>query len=155
MEHFRKESIIAAPAQLVFSWHETADAFEKLTPPWERARIVERSAPGIKSGTRIVIETSVGPFKFRWVATHTAHEPGRMFRDEQMTGPFRVWVHTHIVEPQSPHTSVLVDDIRYQLRLGFVGKCLGGWWVRRKLERLFHYRHGVTKAACELAASHS
>ncbi len=149
MQRFIKESQIAAPAQLVFSWHEAPDAFEKLTPPWERVRIVERSAPGIQSGTKITLEIGVGLLKQRWVAVHTAYEEGRMFRDEQVSGPFRSWVHTHVVEPRGANFSLMKDEIRYELPLGLLGRLLAGWLVRRKLKRLFDYRHHVTRQACE------
>ena len=152
MESYRKESTIAAPAEVVFSWHEAPDAFEKLTPPWEKVRIVERSAPGIQSGTRISLEMRLGPFKQNWVAVHSHYEAGRMFRDEQVSGPFSSWVHTHVVEPRGPNLSTLIDDIRYQLPFGFIGQILGGWLVRRKLKRLFDYRHHVTREACERQA---
>ena len=149
MKRYRKESRIAAPAEVVFSWHEAPDAFEKLTPPWERVRIVERSASGIQPGTKITLEMRLGPLKRRWVAVHTDYQAGRMFRDEQLSGPFTYWVHTHLVEPRAPHHCLLIDDIRYQLPFGFIGRLLGGWLVRRKLKRLFNYRHHVTRETCE------
>ncbi|MGZ8435443.1 MAG: SRPBCC family protein [Limisphaerales bacterium] len=149
MDRFRKESQIGAPAEVVFRWHEAPDAFEKLIPPWENVRIIERSAPGIKNGTKISLEMRLGPFKRRWVALHTHYEPGRMFRDEQVSGPFSAWVHTHVIEPRGLHLSLLIDDISYKLPLGLIGQIFGGWLVRRKLKRLFDYRHRVTRQACE------
>lgn len=148
MERFIKKSLIAAPANWVFSWHEEPDAIERLTPPWERVRVVERSADGINIGTRITLQMSIGPLRQRWVAVHTAYEPGRMFRDEQVSGPFKLWVHTHSVEPRGSDCCILTDDIQYQLPLGLIGRLAGGWLVRRKLSRLFDYRHNVTKKAC-------
>jgi len=152
MQRFRKQSEIAAPAEVVFGWHELPDAFEKLTPPWEHVRVLERSAPGIAKGTRVTMEMRIGPFKQPWVAVHTDYEAGRMFRDQQESGPFRSWIHTHIVEPRGPHRAVLTDEIEYKLPLGLVGQILGGWFMRRKLERLFEYRHRVTRKACEGSA---
>jgi ligand-binding SRPBCC domain-containing protein len=149
MQRFIKKLKIAAPADLVFRWHESVDAFEKLIPPWEQVRVVERSAPGIKNGTRVTLETRVGPFKRRWVALHTEYEAGKMFRDEQVSGPFQVWVHTHVIEAISSDCCLLTDDIRYRLPLGFFGQMLAGWLVRRKLAKLFDYRHRVTKESCE------
>lgn len=153
MERFTKKSIIEAPSELVFAWHEGDDAFEKLTPPWEAVRIVARSAEGIREGTQITIEMSLGPFTRRWIALHTAYEPGRMFRDEQLSGPFKAWVHTHKVEPRDRNSCVLIDDIQYQLPFGWIGRLAGRWLVQRKLHRLFDYRHRVTKQACEGDAS--
>lgn len=152
MEHFSKHSLIAAPAKVVFDWHEARDAFEKLTPPWEQVRIVERTGEGVKPGTRLTLEMSIGPFRRRWIALHTDYEPGRMFRDEQLTGPFKIWVHTHRVTDKDRSSCELADEIQYELPFGRLGRFLGGWLVRRKLKRLFDFRHRVTKQACERQA---
>ena len=148
-QRFRKETTIDAPAERVFRWHELPGAFEALTPPWENVRIVERTGSGLEVGTRVTLEMRAGPLRRRWVALHTAYEPGRMFRDEQVSGPFARWVHTHLIEPLGAERSRLVDDITYALPLGALGQLVGGWFVRRKLARMFEYRHRVTQDACE------
>jgi ligand-binding SRPBCC domain-containing protein len=153
VEHFRRQSEIFAPAELVFAWHERPDAFVKLIPPGERVRVVERSGSGITPGTRITIEMGVGLFKQKWVALHTDYQPGRMFRDQQVEGPFRAWTHTHRVEPRGPDRSLLIDEVQYELPFGTLGRIVAAWWVRRKLQRMFEYRHQVTKEACEREAS--
>jgi ligand-binding SRPBCC domain-containing protein len=154
-ERFRKETAIEAAAELVFAWHERPEAFGKLTPPWERVRVVERSGEGLETGTRVVLEMRVGPFRQRWVALHTAYEKGRMFRDEQVSGPFARWVHSHRVEPVAGGRSRLVDEIDYALPFGWLGRLFGGGLMRRKLERMFEYRHRVTKEECERQAGRS
>jgi len=153
MQRFIKQSEINAPSELVFAWHESTDAFEKLIPPWEKVRIIERSGPGIQRGTRITLEMAVGPFKKKWVAVHTAYEAGRMFQDEQISGPFSSWVHTHIVEARGPNLCMLTDEIRFKLPLGFLGQFVAGSMVRRKLEKLLDYRHRITQESCERDAS--
>ena len=46
-------------------------------------------------------------------------------------------------------TSVLRDEVEYELPLGVFGRIVGGAFARRELARLFAYRHLVTRAACE------
>ena len=41
------------------------------------------------------------------------------------------------------------DTIQYELPLGAFGAICGGWFVRRKLRRLFAHRHAVTRQAFE------
>jgi len=64
-------------------------------------------------------------------------------------GPFRKWLHRHIVTPRGDEQCVLTDDIEYELPLGALGRVFGGRFARRNLERLFAYRHQVTREACE------
>jgi ligand-binding SRPBCC domain-containing protein len=151
MPIFEKRSRIAAPPERVFAFHERPDALERLTPPWEKARIIEKT-PGIQVGARVVFETAIGPIWTRWVAEHTMYEAGRMFQDRQVSGPFAKWVHTHTIEPDGEGGSWLLDHIDYELPMGFVGRLFGGGFVRRKLERMFELRHRVTREACEARA---
>lgn len=144
MDVFERTIRIDAPAEQVFDWHARPGAFERLTPPWEHVRVIERTG-GIDTG-RIVIEARIGPARVKWVAQHKDYLPGVRFRDVQESGPFAHWVHTHDVEPISADACLLRDHIEYALPLGALGRALGGGMVRRKLDRLFAYRHRVTAA---------
>lgn len=125
-----------APDQ-VFAWHERAGALERLTPPWADVA-VERSEGGIRDGATVALRIRQGPASFLWELRHTDFEPGRQFRDEQMSGPFRSWVHTHRFLPRDGGGTVLEDEIVFELPFGLpVGPSL----VRRELDRLFAFRH--------------
>jgi hypothetical protein len=150
MPVFEKRTRIAASPEVVFAFHERPDALSRLLPPWEEARIIERTG-GLEVGARSVLEARIGPIKQRMVAVHTAYEKGRMFQDEMREGPFARWVHTHLMEPDGAGGTWLIDRIEYELPLGFLGRLGGGWFARRKIERMFEFRHEVTKKACESA----
>ena len=65
------------------------------------------------------------------------------------SGPFKKWEHTHAMEDDGEGGAWLIDHIDYELPLGALGQLGGGWFVRRKLARMFDYRHAVTRRACE------
>jgi ligand-binding SRPBCC domain-containing protein len=140
---FVAQSRIDAAAEEVFRWHAEADALERLSPPWEPVEILQR-APGIRDGDRGVLRVRMGPFKIRWSFEHRDYVEGRQFRDVQISGPFRRWEHTHKMDPQGLNACLLTDSICYELPLGVVGNLLAGWFVQRKLDRLFKFRHRVT-----------
>jgi ligand-binding SRPBCC domain-containing protein len=52
-------------------------------------------------------------------------------------------------DPDGDDASYLVDDVTYTLPLGRLGALVAGRAVARRLERMFAYRHEVTRAACE------
>ncbi|MEN9581571.1 MAG: hypothetical protein RJA70_4580 [Pseudomonadota bacterium] len=145
---FVHESLIKASAETVFAFHEAKDAFERLQPPWQKTVIVTPPS-SLDVGTRVVLRTKIGPIWQTMEAEHIAYEPGRMFADKMNRGPFASWVHKHIVTPHGPRESTLTDDIEYELPLGAIGRVLGAGFARRELERLFVYRHEVTRRACE------
>jgi ligand-binding SRPBCC domain-containing protein len=145
---FKKESVIHASAERVFAFHEAPDAFERLQPPWQETEIVHPPA-SLEVGTRVVLRVKVGPLWQTMVAEHVEYEPGVMFADRLVKGPFAKWIHRHIVTPRGANECLLTDDIEYELPLGALGRLFGGRFARKNLERLFEYRHQVTREACE------
>lgn len=146
---FIKESVIRATPELVFAFHEQENALELLLPPWESARVIQRATIS-EVGSRAVIETNtLGLIKTRWVAEHRRYEPPHIFEDVQIQGPFRSWRHCHIITAH-PEGATLRDEISYEPPLGFLGRWLAPILIKRRLRRLFDYRHHVTRLACEL-----
>lgn len=139
-------------AEVAFAWHERPGALERLTPPWEHVRVLHKSGAGVGDGVRVELATRVGPLWVRWEAEHFGHEPGRQFCDRLVRGPLPCWEHRHGFADLGGGESVLTDDISYALPGGAVGALLGEASVRRRLERLFTYRHAVTRADLSRAA---
>jgi uncharacterized protein len=140
---------IEAAAERLFRWHAEPGALERLTPPWEHLEIIERAA-GIHDGDKGAMRVRVGLWRVRWDFVHGAYIEGRQFRDVQTSGPFRRWEHTHVFIPESAEACRLEDRIEYELPLGALGDFFGGWLVRRKLARVFEYRHRVTAEAMRM-----
>lgn len=145
---FVKESIINAAPERVFAFHELPDAIERLIPPWENAKIVQK-ADISKIGSQAIIQQKIfGIFPARWVAEHTKYEPPRMFEDVQITGPFKSWRHRHIIEPHE-NAAILRDEIEFETPMWIFGKLAAPFLVMPKIEKMFAYRHEVTRKWCE------
>ncbi len=134
-------------AAALFDWHEQPGAFERLTPDWQRTRVLSRTG-GITNGSRVEVEVPVlgGLVHQRMLMEHRDYIHGSQFVDAQVEGPFTRWQHTHLMEPAADGTSMLVDRIDYALPLGALGQFGGGWFVQRQLEQLFAFRHARTRA---------
>ncbi|MFN0136727.1 MAG: TIGR01777 family oxidoreductase [Phycisphaerae bacterium] len=139
---FDFNSTIAATPDEVFAWHDRDGAFERLMPPWERMRVIERSG-GIRDGGRLVFELRKWPTWIRWEARHSGYVAGEQFVDEQIRGPMAAWRHTHRVVAAGRQTR-LEDHIEYKLPLGSVGAALGGAMTRAMLQKMFTWRHRRT-----------
>lgn len=143
-----KETEIAATVEKVFAFHELPDAFERLIPPWEDAEIIEKADISV-IGSRAVIQQKIfGLIPQTWVAEHTAYDPPHLFEDVQISGPFKSWVHRHIIEPKGEH-AVLRDEITFDPGFSFLGSLMSPVLIRPKIEKMFEYRHMVTKTWCE------
>ncbi len=142
MTHLLFRSHMPASADAVLEWHCRPGAFERLSPPWESVKVIERAGT-IKDGGRVVLAVRAGGFWRRWVAQHHDYQPGRQFCDVQTEGPFREWRHCHRVIPDG-EGCYLEDEIDYTLPMGFVGGLVAGGMIRRQIDQMFRYRHEIT-----------
>ena len=142
--HIERSSTLPVSADEAFAWHARPGALERLTPPWERVRVVERTG-GIEDGGSATFLVRVGPASFRWVAVHRDYEPGRRFVDEQVKGPFSHWIHQHLFEPLGPGSSRYTDRIEFGPPFGTLGIMAGSWLARPRLERMLTYRHALLR----------
>ena len=145
---FVKQSVIQASPERVFQFHEQPDVLSLLIPPWESARVIQ-AAKISEIGTQAIVETKVlWPITARWVAQHTVYDPPHLFEDVQLKGPFRTWRHRHIIEADQDG-AILRDEIDYEPPLWFLGRALAPLLIQKRLQRLFDYRHEVTRHWCE------
>lgn len=141
---FVKESRIDASPEAVFAFHESPGALERLTPPWEHVRVIE-GGDSIRPGSRVVLETRIGPVPVRWVAEHTEYEPGRLFADRQVSGPFARWYHRHLFLDDGQGGTILRDEVEFTPPLGVFGRLAGAGFIQQKLQKMFDYRHEVVR----------
>lgn len=146
--NFERSCDFAAPVEKLKDFHFASGAFEKLSPPWENAELVSEAHP-MRDGARAEIRIGIGPFSKTWIAEHEMHADG--FTDRQIEGPFRSWEHRHIFTSTGENSCRLTDSIRYELPGGFLGDFFGRPFVERKLDRMFRYRHEVTRKELERA----
>jgi len=145
---FIKESRIAASPSVVFAFHESPGAIQRLTPPWEQVEL-EQGGDSIRPGSRVKLKVMVGPIPLRWIAEHTEYDPGRSFADRQIQGPFSRWFHRHLFLDDEAGGTLLRDEIEYTLPLGWFGRYFGKKRVEARLSRMFDYRHNVTRRIVE------
>lgn len=143
-DEFVYRSRMAASADAVYRFHAEPDALERLTPPWEKVAVISKTGGIEDLGSRVTLRVSIGPIQQTWVAEHTACEPDRMFQDIMLSGPFPFWKHTHRFIPESDSSSWLEDHVEFAYPLGKLGKWVAGWYIRRKLVRMFEWRHAAT-----------
>ncbi|GAB4555088.1 MAG: TIGR01777 family oxidoreductase [Phycisphaerales bacterium] len=136
---FEKRSALPVDRQAAFAWHDRPGAFERLTPPFEPVTLVEHTG-GIRDGARVVIRIKNGPIAIHWHAHHEGYDPPSMFVDVQEKGPFAYWRHEHRFEAGDAGHAVMHDHVTFAPPLGPLGR-LGLPVIRKKLERMFAYRH--------------
>jgi len=131
-----RSTLIRRPVDEVFDFFSRAENLEKITPAFLRFKVLSRLPVDMKVGAKIDYRMRIHGFPLRWRSWITVWDPPRRFVDEQVRGPYRLWVHNHTFEA-SPEGTIVSDHVRYQP--------IGGWivdrlLVRRDVQRIFEYR---------------
>ncbi|MDP8245709.1 MAG: TIGR01777 family oxidoreductase [Candidatus Hinthialibacter antarcticus] len=143
MQTYEANREFPVSVETLFNWHKRPGAFERLAPPWESIRVIEKIG-GIENGGRLTFEIKKLGFPVQWTAVHQDYIENQQFCDVQEKGPFKYWKHTHLFEP-TPDGSRLTDRVEYELPGGVWGATLGGGFTHSMLERMFRFRHTRTQ----------
>lgn len=111
---------------------------EEITPPWLRFRVVE-APERLERGSRLRCRLSLFGWRLRWLTEITDWAPPRSFTDVQLSGPYRLWEHTHRLSPRAEGTEIH-DHVRYRVPGGPVAPLVQGAFVGRRLAGIFDYR---------------
>ncbi len=142
LEIVRLVSEVPASVQRVWDWHVRPGALERLLPPWEPIRVLNRD-DGVEEGSRTTVRLGTGPVTVDWVSEHLAPDPYRSFTDVQAKGPFGSWHHRHLFCPTSEAACEIEDRIEYELPFEPLGALFAGRYLRQRIERAIVYRHRV------------
>lgn len=145
---FTSELWLPGKPERVFPFFAEAANLERITPGWLSFSILTPPPITMAAGTLIDYRLRLHGVPLRWRTRIAVWEPPRRFVDEQVRGPYRLWVHEHLFEPVAGGT-LCRDRVTYSV--------LGGWladWllVRGDLERVFAFRRrALTEAFADAA----
>ncbi|MUL34895.1 SRPBCC family protein [Gloeocapsopsis dulcis] len=148
MVKFKYSSLINAPVEVVWNFHERPDILNLLAPPWQPIQVIRREG-GLEVGAISEVKIFVGPVPLKWLAVHTEYHKYHFFTDEQREGPFEYWRHCHQFTAEN-HKTLLTDDIDFSLPGGFLSDFFASWLVMMQLDPIFRYRHEVTQRECRI-----
>jgi hypothetical protein len=136
---FTAEQWLPRPLAELFPFFADAANLERITPPWLGFRILTAGPIEMRAGVLIDYRLKVHGVPLRWRTRIAAWEPPERFVDEQIRGPYRLWVHEHTFAEQNGGT-LCRDDVRYAV-LG--GALVDRLLVRPDVERIFAFRRQV------------
>lgn len=136
---FEAAQWVARPIDELFAFFSDAKNLEIITPEILRFKIRRISTEKIAEGTEILYRLSIHGVPARWLTLIKNWNPPHGFVDEQLKGPYQKWHHTHGFEPLAGGT-LLTDQVRFRLPLGFLGDAVAGALVLKDVRSIFEFR---------------
>ena len=127
------------PPEDVFPFFGDALNLERITPAWLGFRVVDPESIEMHPGTLIDYRLRLHGLPLRWRTEIAVWDPPHRFVDVQLSGPYRLWHHTHTFERDGDAT-LMRDVVRYALPLGPLGELAHLALVRRDLHAIFDFR---------------
>ncbi len=126
----------------VFTFFSQAANLEQITPPFLNFQVSKMSTKTIHKGTLIDYKLNLKGIPMKWKTLISDWNPPHSFIDTQLSGPYRSWHHMHRFEKLGNGT-LLSDEIRYKLPLGFLGQMMASTLVQKDVEKIFKFRREV------------
>jgi len=138
---FAREQRVEAPPSEAFSFFADARNLEAITPPLLRFRLLTPDPIEMGVGTFLQYALRIHGVPVRWDTLIQEWDPPHRFVDVQVRGPYRLWHHTHELEPVDGGTAtVMRDTVRYAVGFGRLGEVARRLLVARDVEAIFAFR---------------
>ncbi len=142
---------LRSPLAEVWQFHNRIESLFLLTPPQKHARLL--SPPdAMRTGAVYKIQVlQFGLIPVRIWSEIIQYTPPAGFIDRQVPGhgPFAYWTHEHRFTAITSETTLLTDIVDYQMPFGRAGALVNSLLVQRDIERMFAYRHQITRSILE------
>jgi len=129
---------VPVPIQDAFAFFSEPRNLEEITPAWLRFEVL-RAPDELSYGSLLAYRLELFRVPIHWLTRIATWQPPRGFADEQISGPYPLWEHTHRFAPDDGGTEIY-DHVRYRVPGGAFGPLVQRPFVGRWLDRIFDYR---------------
>lgn len=135
------DTFLPRPREEVFAFFSEAGNLGRITPDSLGFEILPPEPQVMGEGTIIDYRIRLRGFPMRWRTLIRDWRPPFEFSDQQLRGPYKLWLHRHVFEEVEGGTLVK-DRVRYILPFSPMGELLHPV-IRAELRHIFGYRKKV------------
>jgi ligand-binding SRPBCC domain-containing protein len=129
----------------LFGFFADAANLSTITPPFLGFRILTPLPIDMRAGARLDYTIKLYGLPLKWKTLIESFEAPSSFVDRQISGPYRLWHHTHTFEPHAGGTRMR-DVVRYELPLGPLGRGMHALMIKRTLKNIFDFREETLRS---------
>ena len=141
MYTLEKQQFIPATLDQVWDFISSPKNLKEITPEYMGFEILSKNLPE-KMYPGMIITYHVSPLlgiKMKWVTEISQVREKEYFVDEQLSGPYKIWHHQHILQ-EADGGVMMTDIINYKPPFGFLGNIANRLLIRKQLKEIFDYR---------------
>ncbi len=138
---FKRKQIVNANAEVVFEFFSNPYNLRQVTPPKHRLEILNSYPIIMHKGLKLRFKFKPALIPMFWESEIIQWNPKqKSFMEQQVRGPFKTWVHKHIINGLNSEITEITDDITYTLPGGPLSDLLNNLIVKRQIQQMFDYR---------------
>ena len=137
---FHSQLWVPRPRAEVFEFFSSALNLEEITPPWVSFHVISAPPIEMRVGALIDYKLRIHGIPARWQSRITAWDPPSRFVDEQVRGPYSIWIHEHRFTERDGQT-LCEDFVQYAPPGGALfAPILNSLLIERDVRKIFAYR---------------
>ena len=140
--NFESKQTINCSIETVFSFFSSPENLKVLTPPRLGFKILTPSPINMSKGCIIDYLIYLMGIPVHWRSIITDYDPPYMFIDQQIKGPYTLWHHKHSFREIKNGVEIR-DRVVYSIPVGWMGRLLHKFWIKKDLENIFSYRKNI------------
>ncbi|MBM4175810.1 MAG: SRPBCC family protein [Ignavibacteria bacterium] len=141
MHHITKSLSLKTDVEKIFAFHLNPKNLRLILPRYPLIKIISISHSPLQKESEIKIKLNVLPFVgVNWVIVIESIIENKLIVDIQKKGPFKYWKHKHKFENLFDGTTIMTDEIAFEIGFGIIGKILSPI-IKSQIEKMFESRH--------------